>query len=75
MGDGGAVLRLDARDAGKPPAGVPTKLGQEREGVTERRTSGEQCEGWEVSEPMEGLPVPPSTTRSADVFKIKSPRT
>lgn len=70
-------MRLDARDTGKPPAGVPTKLGlaREREGVTEHLTSGDKCDGWEVSEPMEGHPVPPSTTRSADVFKIKSPRT
>lgn len=49
--------------------------GREREEDTEPLTSGDQCDGWEVSKPMEGLPVPPSTTRSTDVFKIKSPRT
>lgn len=53
------MLRLDARDAEKPPVGVPPKFGQGEGGSYEPLTSGDQCDGREVSEPMEGLPVPP----------------
>lgn len=62
MGHGGAVLKLDESDAGKPPVAVPNKLGM-RKAAPECLTSGGQRDRWEMAKPQEGLPLPPCNTR------------